>query len=239
MAQDAPGYRRILLKLSGELLADNGNPFDREAIGRVAEAVKGLTERGIQVAIVCGGGNLVRGRDHQGSHAQIEVDHIGMLATVVNVGLLRLHLQEAGLSCSVYAPRAIHAVAETFRRQRAIADLEAGRVVLLGGGTGNPCFSTDSAAALRSIELDCDAILKGTNVDGIYDKDPNQHPDAVRFDHLTHDEAIQRGLQVMDQAAFALCRDRGMRVVVFDLRVPQNLVGLIDGTVRGTVVSQD
>jgi uridylate kinase len=232
-------YQRILLKLSGELLAGKGKPFDAVAMADVARAIKGTVDAGIQVAIVVGGGNLLRGRDHQGARSQAEVDHVGMLATVINVGLLRFHLEDAGLECAVYAPRPVFPVAETFERKAAIADLEAGRVVLLGGGTGNPYFSTDSAAALRAIELDCDHILKGTTVDGVYDKDPNKHDDAVRFDRISHDEALRRGLAVMDQTAFALCRDRDMPVVVFDLRVPQNLVGLIQGSVQGTVVSRD
>jgi uridylate kinase len=232
-------YQRILLKLSGELLAGDGKPFDPESMAEVARAIKGTVDAGVQVAIVVGGGNLLRGRDHQGVRSQAEVDHVGMLATVINVGLLRFHLEDAGLDCAVYAPREVFPVAGVFERKAAIADLEAGRVVLLGGGTGNPYFSTDSAAALRAIELDCDHILKGTTVDGVYDKDPNKHDDAVRFDRISHDEAIRRGLAVMDQTAFALCRDRDMPVVVFDLRVPQNLVGLIQGTVQGTVVSRD
>ena len=232
-------YKRILLKLSGELLAGNGKPFDPEAMAAVAKSIRGAVDEGVQVAIVVGGGNLLRGRDHEGDRSQAELDHVGMLATVMNVGLLRFHLEDAGLSCAVYAARPVFPVAEIFERKAAIADLEAGKVVLLGGGTGNPYFSTDSAAALRAIELDCDHVLKGTTVDGVYDKDPNKHDDAVRFDRITPDEALQRGLQVMDQTAFALCRDRDMPVVVFDLRVPQNLVGLIQGTVQGTVDSRD
>jgi uridylate kinase len=232
-------YSRVLLKLSGELLAGDGQPFSPESMRVVAAAIRDVVNQGVQLAIVVGGGNLLRGRDHSGSRSQAEVDQVGMLATVINAGLLRFHLEDAGLGCALYAPRGVPPVAEAFERKRAIADLEAGKVVLLGGGTGNPYFSTDSAAALRSIELDCDALLKGTTVDGVYDKDPNRHDDAVRFGRISHDEAIRRDLQVMDQTAFALCRDRGMRVVVFDLRVPQNLVGLIEGTVAGTVVTRD
>ena len=237
--EDMVEYKRILLKLSGELLAGNGKPFDPDSMSTLAEAVRGAVDEGVQLAIVVGGGNLLRGRDHRGERSQAELDHVGMLATVMNVGLLRFHLEDAGIECAVYAPRPVFPVAEMFERKAAIADLESGKVVLLGGGTGNPYFSTDSAAALRAVELDCDAILKGTNVDGVYDKDPNEFDDAKRFDRLSHDDALRMGLKVMDQTAFALCRDRDMPVVVFDLRVPQNLVGLIQGSVHGTVVSRD
>ncbi|RKZ13872.1 UMP kinase [bacterium] len=232
-------YKRILLKLSGELLSGEGRALAASSMANVAAAICEVAGRGIEVAVVVGGGNMLRGRDHQGARSQAEVDQVGMLATVLNVAMLRFHIEDAGRSCAVYAPRPVFPVAAAFERKQAIADLAAGKVVLLGGGTGNPYFSTDSAAALRAIELDCDAVLKGTTVDGVYDKDPNRNDDAVRFDRITHDEAISRGLQVMDQTAFALCRDRSMPVVVFDLRLPQNLVGLIDGTVQGTVVTRD
>lgn len=232
-------YRRVLLKLSGEVLRNDTQPFDPEAMRAVARAVAGAVERGVQIAIVVGGGNLLRGRDHRGERNQAEVDHVGMLGTVMNVGLLRLHFEDAGLRCRVFAPRAVEPVAEPFQRGTAVAALEAGEVVLLGGGTGNPFFSTDSAAALRAIELDCDAVLKGTMVDGVYDKDPHRHPDAVRFDALSYDEVLRRGLGVMDLTAVALCRDQDMRLVVFDMRDPQNLVGLLEGSIAGTVVGRN
>lgn len=234
-----PRYQRILLKLSGEVLRNETEPFDPEAMRGYARAVREIVDQGVQVGIVVGGGNLLRGRDHAGSRSQAEVDQVGMLATVLNVGLLRFHLEDAGLKCRVFAPRAAGAVAEAFHRGHAIDALEEGRVVLLGGGTGNPFFSTDSAAALRAIELDCDAVLKGTMVDGVYDKDPKQHADAVRFDKISYSEVLQRELRVMDLTAIALCRDQGMRVVVFDIQDPRNLVGLLDGTIAGTVVGDD
>ncbi len=230
-------FSRVLLKLSGEVLRNETEPFDPAAMKAVAAAVADVVAQGVQVGIVVGGGNLLRGRDHAGqARNQAEVDQVGMLATVLNVGLLRFHLEDAGQRCRVFAPRAIEPVAEAFHRGRAVAALQAGEVVLLGGGTGNPFFSTDSAAALRAIELDCDAVLKGTLVDGVYDKDPKKHADARRFDTIGYDEILARQLQVMDLTAIALCRDQGMQVVVFDIRDPRNLVGLIEGRIAGTVV---
>jgi uridylate kinase len=232
-----PRLNRVLLKLSGEILREGEDAFHRPHCQKIARSVAEAREAGVQIAVVVGGGNLLRGRDHGEGRAQVEVDQIGMLGTVLNVGMLRFALEEEGLETRIYAPREIHPVAEAFERRRAIADLEAGRVVLLGGGTGNPCFSTDSAAALRAIELSCDAVLKGTLVDGVYDKDPRRHPDAKRFDRLGFDEVLRRDLRVMDQTAFALCRESGMPVVVFDYREPGHLLALLEGRITGTLVT--
>lgn len=229
-------YRRILLKLSGELLRDADQPLSGERMAGAAQALKAANQLDVQIAVVVGGGNLIRGRDHAHDSNRPEVDQVGMLATVLNVGLLRLHLERAGLDVRVMTPRAIEPVTERFDRREAIAALDAGAVVLLGGGTGNPFFSTDSAAALRAIELRCDALLKGTMVDGVYDKDPNRHPDATRFDAISFDEVIRRDLKVMDQAAVALCRDNAMPVVVFEMKTPDNLVDFLQDRMQGTVV---
>lgn len=234
-----PRFSRILLKLSGEILREGEDAFDGDRLASVAQAVASVREAGVQVGIVVGGGNLLRGRDHARGRSQAEVDQIGMLATVLNVGMLRFHLEDTGLVARVFAPRAVPPVAEAFDRRRAIAALERGEVVLFGGGTGNPFFSTDSAAALRAIELECDAVLKGTMVDGIYDKDPHRFEDARRLDNVSFDEALRRDLRVMDQTAFALCRDHRMPVVVFDIREPSNLRKVVEGEVTGSVVSPD
>ena len=229
-------YRRILLKLSGELLRDDEQPLSGARMAEAARALKRAHELGVQIAVVVGGGNLLRGRDHAHDLNRPEVDQVGMLATVLNVGLLQLHLEREGLPVRVMTPRAIEPVSERFDRREAMAALDAGAIVLLGGGTGNPFFSTDSAAALRAVELRCDALLKGTMVDGVYDKDPNRHADAVRFDRIGFDEVIRRDLKVMDQTAVALCRDNGMPVVVFEMKTPDNLVEFLQDRVQGTVV---
>lgn len=232
-------FSRIVLKLSGEILRDGEDCFATAPMSAIASAIRSVHDIGVQVAIVVGGGNLLRGRDHARDLPQAEVDQIGMLATVMNVGMLRFHLEEVALACRVFAPRDLPPVAEAFHRGHALSALESGEVLLLGGGTGNPFFSTDSAAALRAIELNCDAVLKGTMVDGVYDKDPHQHEDAQRFESLTYDEVLRRDLKVMDQTAIALCRDHDMPVVVFDVRQPGNLVDVIEGTLSGTIVTRN
>ena len=230
-------FSRILLKLSGEILRDGEDCFAQDRMRSIARALHAVVELGTSVGVVVGGGNLVRGRDHARQGFRADVDHVGMLATVLNVGMLRFALEGDRLSCRVFAPRAVPPVAEAFDRAAAMRAMDEGQVVLLGGGTGNPYFSTDSAAALRALELGCDALLKGTMVDGVYDKDPLRHDDAVRFDHLSYDEVLRRDLRVMDQTAIALCRDHGMPVVVFDITRPENLVSVIEGSLSGTVIS--
>ncbi len=229
-------YSRVLLKLSGEVLGDDAGCFSPENMRAVARVLVQVAQSGIELAVVVGGGNIVRGRTHEGHRARADVDQVGMLATVLNVGMLRFYLEDLGQACRVFSARGVPPVAETFYRRRALDALEEGQIVLLGGGTGNPFFSTDSAAALRSIELECNVLLKGTTVDGVYDKDPNRHSDAVRFDSLSFDEVLRRNLQVMDQTAFALCRDAKMKVMVFDLTRPENLLKVLDGSMTGTIV---
>jgi len=229
-------YSRILLKLSGELLRDGEDCLAPAPLRAYASALAEVHHAGVQVAVVCGGGNILRGRDLAHHRDRSDVDHVGMLATILNVGMLRFYLEDLGLSCAVQAAKPVFQVAEPFHRRQAIAALEAGHIVLLGGGTGNPHFSTDSAAALRAVELGCDAVLKGTLVDGVYEADPRQHPDARRFDSLTFDEVLERNLGVMDQTAIALCRDEDLPVVVFDIREPENLLGVVEGRVPGTVI---
>lgn len=229
-------FSRILLKLSGELLRSGDECFAPAQLRAVADALARTVRLGVQTAVVVGGGNIFRGRAVASERFRTDADHVGMLATLLNAGMLRFYLEEAGVTARVFAPRAVPPVAAAFERGEAVAALLRGEIVLLGGGTGNPCFSTDSAAALRAIELAADAVLKGTLVDGVYDKDPKRHPDANRYASLTFDEVLQRQLRVMDQTAIALCREYGMKVVVFDLKEPLNLLRVVEGSLAGSVI---
>ena len=231
-----PRFSRILLKLSGELFRDGGDAFAPTRIGPLADAISAVHSQGVQIGIVVGGGNLLRGRSVPPELSRAEADHAGMLATLLNAAMLRFHLEARGVKGRVYSPKAVEPVAEAFHRQRALAALEAGELLLLGGGTGNPYFSTDSAAALRAIELECDIVLKATLVDGVYDKDPKRHPEAKRYDRVSFDEVIRLDLRVMDQTAIALCRDNGMGVMVFDITDPANLGKVLDGSLDGTII---
>jgi uridylate kinase len=231
-----PSFSRILLKLSGEILREGENAFAPECMEPLADAIARVHAKGVQVGIVVGGGNLLRGRSVPAELSRADADQAGMLATILNTAMLRFHLEAKGVPCRVFSPRAVEPVSEAFHRARALSAMEAGKVLLLGGGTGNPFFSTDSAAALRAIELECEIVLKGTLVDGVYDDDPHRNPQAKRFDQLSFDEVIRRDLRVMDQTAIALCRDHGMKIMVFDITDAQNLVSVVEGKLRGTVI---
>jgi len=231
-----PSFSRILLKLSGEILREGEEAFAPERIAPLAAAIARVHSEGVQVGIVVGGGNLLRGRSVPEQLARADADQVGMLATILNAAMLRFHLEAKGVPCRVFSPRAVEPVSEAFHRGRALAAMEAKQVLLLGGGTGNPFFSTDSAAALRAIELECEIVLKGTLVDGVYDADPHSNPNAKRFDQLSFDEVIRRDLRVMDQTAIALCRDHGMKIMVFDITEPENLVAVVQGKLRGSVI---
>ena len=231
-----PSFSRILLKLSGEILREGENAFAPECIAPLAAAIARVRAEGVQVGVVVGGGNLLRGRSVPQQLARADADQVGMLATILNAAMLRFHLEAEGVPCRVFSPRAVEPVSEAFHRGRALAAMQANEVLLLGGGTGNPFFSTDSAAALRAIELECEIVLKGTLVDGVYDADPHRNPDAKRFDQLSFDEVIRRDLRVMDQTAIALCRDHGMKIMVFDITEPENVVAVVQGKLRGTVI---
>jgi uridylate kinase len=230
------GFSRILLKLSGEILREGEDAFAPSRMQPLASAIAKVRADGVQIGVVVGGGNLLRGRSVPKELSRADADQAGMLATILNAALLRFHLEAEGVSCRVFAPRAVDPVAEGFQRHRALEALAKGEVLLLGGGTGNPFFSTDSAAALRAIELECEIVLKGTLVDGVYDEDPHRNPDARRFDQLSFDEVIRRDLRVMDQTAIALCRDHGMKIMVFDITEPENLIAVVQGRLRGTVI---
>jgi uridylate kinase len=232
-------YRRILLKLSGEALGGGrGIGIDPEAVRDMARQIQEVRELGVQVVIVIGGGNIYRGLS--GSVGGIERatgDYMGMLATVINSLALQDALEKLGVATRVQSAVTMPQVAEPFIRRRAVRHLEKGRVVIFGGGTGNPFFSTDTAAALRANEIGAEVILKATKVDGIYDSDPKKNPKAKRYDQITYQEALLKRLTVMDSTAFSMCQDNKMPIIVFDLFKPHNLRSVILGEKVGTVVT--
>lgn len=233
-----PAYKRILLKLSGEVLAGNnpgGTGFDFEKINSIIASVKKINEMGVEVGLVVGGGNFWRGRSG-GSMDRTRADHIGMLATVMNSLALADSLEQAGVPVRVQTAIEMRQVAEPFIRGRAMHHLEKGRVCIFGAGTGNPFFSTDTCAALRAAEIKAEVILKATNVDGVYDKDPNKYDDAVKYDVVSHSEVLEKNLKVMDSTAASLCRDNKIKIIVFNLNDPENIVRAVCGESIGTLV---
>src|SRR5689334_19637843 len=234
-----PRYRRILLKLSGEALGDkNGAGICPEGVHHMADQIREVRELGVQVVVVIGGGNIFRGLS--GSERGIERatgDYMGMLATIINSLALQDALEKLGVATRVQSAITMHQVAEPFIRRRAVRHLEKGRVVIFGGGTGNPYFSTDTAAALRANEIGAEVILKATKVDGIYDSDPKKNPKAKRFPQVTYLDALQRQLKVLDSTAFSLCMDNKMPIIVFELFRPHNLKRVVMGEKVGTLVS--
>ncbi len=233
-------YKRILLKLSGEGLGGGDEPFAHERLAGLARAVRRAVDDGVEIGIVVGGGNLFRGRS-----ANLEIlnrvsaDHVGMLATLMNATVLRDYLRAEGLKAVTLSPREVAPLSRAFSRDLALPLFKSGAVLIFGGGTGNPFFTTDTAAALRAVEIEADALLKGTQVDGVYDKDPNKHDDAVRFDRLTYAEVIDRRLGVMDLSAITLCEQRGVPIEVFDISDPDNLNRVLSGEIEGTRVSKE
>ena len=236
---DQPTYSRILLKLSGEALGgESGVSISPVAVQSMAEQIREVRELGVQIVIVIGGGNIFRGLP--GSERGIERatgDYMGMLATVINSLALQDALEKIGIATRVQSAITMAQVAEPFIRRRAVRHLEKGRVVIFGGGTGNPYFSTDTAAALRANEIGAEVILKATKVDGIYDSDPKKNASAKRYSQITYLEALQRQLKVMDSTAFSLCMDNKMPVIVFDLFRPHNLKRVVMGEKVGTLVT--
>ena len=234
-----PKYQRILLKLSGEALGGkSGFGIDPDSVGDMARQIREVRDLGVEVVIVIGGGNIWRGTI--GSERGIEratADYMGMLATVINALALQDALEKEGVATRVQSAITMHQVAEAFIRRRAVRHLEKGRVVIFGGGTGNPYFSTDTAAALRANEIGAEVILKATKVDGIYDSDPKKNPDAKRYTQLTYLEALQKQLKVMDSTAFSLCMDNKMPIIVFDLFKEHNLRRVVTGEKVGTLVT--
>src|SRR5213595_4033200 len=225
MKNESPKYGRILLKLSGEALGGQaGVSISAEAVQSMAEQIREVRELGVQIVIVIGGGNIFRGLP--GSERGIERatgDYMGMLATVINSLALQDALEKLGVATRVQSAITMSQIAEAFIRRRAVRHLEKGRVVIFGGGTGNPYFSTDTTAALRANEMDCDVILKATKVDGVYDSDPKKNPKAKKYSDITYLEALKNQLKVMDSTAFSLCMDNKMPIIVFDFFRPHNL----------------
>ena len=231
-----PKYKRVLLKLSGESLAGNEkHGIDFDTVLKFCEPVKKLVDMGVEVAIVVGGGNFWRGRS-SGQMDRTRADHMGMLATVINAVGVADALEQFDLQVRVQTAISMQQVAEPYIRNRAVRHLEKGRVVVFGCGTGNPFFSTDTAAALRAAEIEADIILKATMVDGVYDSDPKKNPDAKKFKTLTFQEVLNQNLGVMDSTAAAICKDNNIPIIVFSLDNPQNIVSAVCGEDIGTLV---
>lgn len=231
-----PKYKRVLLKLSGESLAGNEkHGIDFDTVLKFCEPVKKLVDMGVEVAIVVGGGNFWRGRS-SGQMDRTRADHMGMLATVINALGVADALEQFDLQVRVQTAISMQQVAEPYIRNRAVRHLEKGRVVVFGCGTGNPFFSTDTAAALRAAEIEADIILKATMVDGVYDSDPKKNPDAKKFKTLTFQEVLNQNLGVMDSTAAAICKDNNIPIIVFSLDNPQNIVSAVCGEDIGTLV---
>lgn len=231
-------YNRILLKLSGESLQGTQKyGLSTDVLHSYAEQIKAVVGTGVQVGIVIGGGNIFRGL--QGARKgfdRVKGDQMGMLATIINSLALQSALEDNGVKAKVLTSIRMEPIGEYYSKAKALEYLEAGYVVIIGGGTSNPYFSTDSASALRGIELEADAMLKGTRVDGVYTADPEKDPAAEKFDEITFDEVYRRNLKVMDMTAFTLCRENGLRVIVFDMDTPGNLEKVLTGEKIGTLV---
>ena len=235
-----PRYKRILLKLSGEALLGNqktGDPFDPKIIEQYAQDIKQVTDLGVQVAIVIGGGNIYRGMNEADSGIErAHGDYMGMLATVINAMAIQAMLEKIGIYSRLQSAINMEQVAEPYIRRKALRHLEKGRVVIFGGGTGNPYFTTDTAGSLRAIEMKADVILKGTRVDGIYSADPEKNPDAIRYEKLSFEECINQNLKVMDMTAFTLCQENKLPIIVFDVNKKGNLLQVVQGMNVGTLV---
>ena len=229
-------YKRILLKLSGEALAgDKKMGLDYDIITTFGKSIKKVVDAGVEVGIVVGGGNFWRGRSSE-KMDRVTADHMGMLATLMNSLALSDALEQQGAVTRVLSAIEVRQMAEPYIRKRAVRHLEKGRIVIFACGTGNPYFSTDTGAALRATEIGADVFLKATMVDGVYDKDPHQYPDAVKYDKISHDEVLRLNLKVMDATAAALCRDNHTRILVFSMKDPTNIVRIAEGENLGTIV---
>lgn len=222
----AEQFKRILLKLSGEaLLGKQGHGIDADMLALYADEIKSVKEAGVEISVVIGGGNIFRGvKGATEGMDRVQGDYMGMLATMINSMALQDSLERKGIHTRLMSAIRMEEIAEPYIRRRAIRHLEKGRVIIFGAGTGNPYFTTDTAASLRAIEIEADVILKGTKVDGIFDKDPAKHDDAVKFDTITGDEVLRRQLNVMDLTAFTLCRDNQTPIIVFNVNKPGNLL---------------
>ncbi|MBL7956872.1 MAG: UMP kinase [Flavobacteriales bacterium] len=230
-------YKRILLKLSGEsLMGGKDYGIDPQRISQYADEIIGIARSGVQVAVVIGGGNIYRGMQAEGSIDRVQGDHMGMLATMINSLALQSALEAKGHSTRLMSAIKMEQIAEPFIRRRAVRHLEKGRTVIFGAGTGNPYFTTDTAASLRAIEIEADVILKGTRVDGIYTADPEKDKSATKYERISFTEVYEKGLNVMDMTAFTLCNENKLPIIVFDMNKPGNLGRLIAGERVGTLV---
>lgn len=233
-------YKRVLLKLSGEsLMGSQSYGIDPAMLTQYAADIKTVVERGVQVGIVIGGGNIFRGlTGAAGGMDRVQGDYMGMMATLINSMALQAELEKQGLRTELLAGMAIEPICRAMSRRRAVEAMQEGRVVIIGGGTGNPFFTTDTGSALRAVEIKADIILKGTRVDGIYTADPEKDPTATKFDQITYDEAYNRNLKVMDMTAFTLCKENNMPMYVFDMNTRGNLMKVLSGEEIGTLVKK-
>lgn len=233
-------YKRILLKLSGEsLMGDKQFGIDNKKLSEYAEEIKAVVEKGIQVAVVIGGGNIFRGVQPDGEGEvidRVQGDYMGMLATVINSMALQAALEHIGVNTRLQSAIKMEQICEPYIKRRAVRHLEKGRVVIFGAGTGNPYFTTDTAASLRAIEISADVILKGTRVDGIYSADPEKDSSATKYSTITFDEVYKKGLRVMDLTAFTLCNENKLPIIVFDMNKKHNLLKVLSGERVGTLV---
>ncbi|SDM42925.1 UMP kinase [Siphonobacter aquaeclarae] len=238
---ETPKYKRILLKLSGEALSGEKKSdkiIDAAILEQYAKEVKRVADLGVEVAIVIGGGNIFRGKELEATGLdRVQGDYMGMLATVINGMAIQAALEKEGLFTRLVSAVKMEQICEPLIRRRAMRHLEKGRIVIFGAGTGNPYFTTDSAASLRAIEMKADVVLKGTRVDGVYTADPEKDPNAVRYSTVSFDEVIAKDLKVMDLAAFALCRENKLPIVVFDMNKSGNLYNLVMGHEVGTLIA--
>jgi uridylate kinase len=234
-----PLYRRVLLKLSGEVLAgEHDMGIDQSVVDRLASEIAAAAELGVKLGIVTGGGNFVRGETFAGEGGdRLAGDQTGMLGTVMNAIAFREALTRRSVPVRVFSALPVPSICETFTQRDADRAFDAGEVLLFAGGTGHPFFTTDTGAALRAAEMGCDALFKGTSVDGVYSADPKLHPDAVRFDRLTHEEVLAKGLKIMDAAAVSLARDNDIPVIVFSILQPGAIVDILIGKGQATVVA--
>jgi uridylate kinase len=233
-----PKYKRILLKLSGEaLMGDKSFGIDHNILAHYAEEIRDTLSTGVEIAIVIGGGNIFRGiQANNEGFDRVQGDYMGMLATVINSMALQSALENAGVITRISSAIEMKEICEPYIRRRAVRHLEKGRVVIFAAGTGNPYFTTDTAASLRAIEMEADVILKGTKVDGIYTADPNKDPNAVKYETVTFSEVYEKSLNVMDMTAFTLCNENKLPIIVFDINLPGNLKRLVEGNKVGTLV---
>jgi len=234
-------YQRILLKLSGEALMGNQDfGIDNSRLKQYAEEIKQIVDLGIETAIVIGGGNIFRGvQAEKGGMERTQGDYMGMLATMINSMALQSSLEALGLNTRLMSAIKMEQIAEPFIRRRAVRHLEKGRIVIFGAGTGNPYFTTDTAASLRAIEIEADVILKGTRVDGIYSEDPEKNPDAKKYESISFREVFDKGLNIMDMTAITLCNENDLPIIVFNMNKKGNLKQILEGKDVGTIVTND